>query len=152
MHLSRKSSGPELEESTMKNARIGFRTEEFWGEHPAGACCLGSNGETTTTAQTKPVRQFDCRTDYRTVWPTPGTRLTYWVEFRRQNNKRSFWMNRRDSSRSSSSSEVFSSFLVCIFDLNLILWGIFKDKNGFRYNCSENCVCRIMFRNNHEYE
>ena len=47
------------EESTMKNARIRFRTEEFRGEHPAGARCLGSNGQTTTTAQTKPVRQFD---------------------------------------------------------------------------------------------
>ena len=31
MHLSQKSSGPELEESTTNNARIGFRTEEFQG-------------------------------------------------------------------------------------------------------------------------
>ena len=63
-----------------------------------------------------------------------------------------FLMNRRDSSRFSSSSEVFLSSLWCIFDLNMILRGIRKDKNGFRYKCSENCVCRIMFRNNHEYE
>ena len=76
MHLSQKSSGPELEESTMNNARIGFRTEEFRGEHPSGARYLGSNGKTTKTAHTKPVRQFDFRTDYRTVCPTPGTRLT----------------------------------------------------------------------------
>ena len=59
MHLSQKSSGPELEESTTNNARIGFRTEEFCCEHPASARCLGSNGKTTTTAHTKPVRQFD---------------------------------------------------------------------------------------------
>ena len=65
------------EESIMNNARIGFRTENFHCEHPAGARCLGSNGETTTTAQTKPVCQFDCGTDYRTVWQTPVTRLTY---------------------------------------------------------------------------
>ena len=42
LHLSRKSSGPELEESTTNNAIIGFRTEEFRCEHPAGARCLGS--------------------------------------------------------------------------------------------------------------
>ena len=102
------------EESTMNNARIRFRTEEFRWEHPAGARCIGSNGETTMTAQTKPVRQFDCRTDYRTVWPTPETRLADWVECPCQNNNRSFWMNRRDSSHSSSSSDVLR-LLLCVF-------------------------------------
>ena len=58
VHLLRKSSGPELEEATTKNARIGFRTEEFRGEQPAGARYLGSNRQTTTTAQTKPVCQL----------------------------------------------------------------------------------------------
>ena len=28
------------------------------GEHPAGACCLGSNGQTTATTHTNPVRQL----------------------------------------------------------------------------------------------
>ena len=55
--------------------RTRFRTEEVRSEHPAGARYLGSNGQTTTTSQTKPVRQFDCRTEYRTVWLIPGTRL-----------------------------------------------------------------------------
>ena len=102
------------EESTTNNARIGFRTEEFRCEHPAGARCLGSNGKTTMTAQTKPVRQFDFRTDYQTVWPTPESRLADWVQLPRQNNKRSFWMNRRDSSHSSSSSDVLC-LLFCVF-------------------------------------
>ena len=114
VHLSRKPPGPELEESTTKNARIRIRTEEFRCEHPAGSRCLGSNRKTTTTAQTNPVCQFDCRTDYRTVWLTPGTRLTDWVECPRQNKKRSFWMNRRDSSCSSSSSDVLR-LLLCVF-------------------------------------
>ena len=39
--------------------RIRFRMEEFRCEHPAGARYLGSNGQTTTTSQTKPVCQFD---------------------------------------------------------------------------------------------
>ena len=83
------------EESTTNNARIGFRTENFRCEHPAGACCLGSNGIRTTTAHTKTVCQLDFRTEYRTVWLIPGTRLAYWVDIPHQNNKRSFWMNRR---------------------------------------------------------
>ena len=32
--------------------------ERIQGEHPAGAHCLISNGKTTATAQTKPVRQL----------------------------------------------------------------------------------------------
>ena len=47
-----------LEESTMKNAQNGFQHKIIQGEQPAGACCLISNGQTTATAQTKPVRQL----------------------------------------------------------------------------------------------
>ena len=54
-----------------------------------------------------------CRTDYRTVWPTLETRLADWVECPRQNNKRSFWMNRRDSLSSSFSNVL--PLLFCVF-------------------------------------
>ena len=55
-----------------------------------GARCFGSNGNDW---KHKPVRQFDCRNEYRTLWLIPGTRLADWVEFPKWNNKWSFWMN-----------------------------------------------------------
>ena len=87
-----------------------------------------------------------CRTDYRTVCTTPETRLADWVECPRQNNKRSFWMNRRDSSRSSSCSDVLR-LLLCVFSTWIWFYEEFVWKKGFRYKCSEKCVCRIMFSN-----
>ena len=67
---------------------------EFFCSSKRTARCFGSNGIRTTTAQTKPVCHFDCRTEYRTVWLIPGTRLADWVSIPKQNSKRSFWMNR----------------------------------------------------------
>ena len=46
----------------LKNQRLKCQNQNqheiIQGEHPAGARCLGSNGQTTMAAHTKPVRQF----------------------------------------------------------------------------------------------
>ena len=150
MHLSRKSSGPELEESTTNFARIGFRSQEFRCEHPAGRSLFWIKRDKNYDWKHKPVRQFDFRTEYWTVWLIPGKRLADWVSTLNQNNKRSFWMNRRtrpdlprlpaffvSSIRFYSSIKVFLCFLECLFDSNMFLWEICKYKKDFRYKWSK---------------
>ena len=151
MHLSWKSYGPELEESTTNNARIGFRRKEFEVNTQQVPAASDQTGKQIRLH--RPSRFASLMPDWlpdsmantgnkvnRLSWiPSPKQQTVLLDE---QKGLFSFLLVFRRS----------SSPLLCIFDLNLILWGMCKGKNGFRYKCSENCVCRIMFRNNHEYK
>ena len=137
--------------------------QELCCEHPAGRSLFWIERDKNYDWEHKPVRQFDCRTEYQTVWLTPETRLTDLVSIPNQNNERSFWMNRSNSVSIflvfgvlrllfcfSSNIEVFLCLFVCLFELNLYLWEICKDKKDYRFKWSKNCVCRIIVINNHK--
>ena len=123
-----------------------IQDERIRGEHPAGRSMFWI----------KRANNYDCtdqaglpvwlRTEYRTVRPTPGTRLADWVEYPRQNNKRSFWMNRRTQTVLPRLPTFFVSSFV-YFRLDSDFMRNLSGKNGFRYKCSEKCVCRIIFSN-----
>ena len=151
MHLLWKSSGPELEESTMKNARIGFSTKEFEVNTQQVLAASDLTG--------KPLRLHRPRrfASWLPDW-VPDSMANTWNKVSRLSRMP---FQKQQTILLGEQKGLFSLFLVfrrslspllCILDLNLLLWGICKEKNGFRYKCSEKCVCRIMFRNNHEYE
>ena len=94
--------------------------QEFRCEHPAGRLLFWIKRDKNYDWKHKPVRQFDCRNEYRTVWLIPGTRLADWVSTPNQNNKRSFWMNR------SNSVSIFLVFgvLRLLFSFFLVYWSV----------------------------
>ena len=118
--------------------------ERIQGEHPAGDRCLSSNGKTTATTHTNPGRQFSAGLCI------PDSMADPWVKVRRLSGMPS---PKQQTVLLDEHKEFFVflvfrcslSPLLCIFDLILILWGICSIKNGLRYKCSKNCVCRIMF-------
>ena len=135
-----------LEESTTKTARIGFRTKEFE---------VNTQQVLAASAQTGKQLRLHIPSGFTSLMPD-------WLpdSMAATGNKVSIlsWMPspKQQTILLDEQKGLFLFFLVfwrslspllCIFDLNLILWGIFKDKNGFRYKCSEKCVCRIMFSN-----
>ena len=87
---------------------------------------------------------------HRSVWLFPDTRLAGWVVYHNQHRKRSFWANAKAPTSSSSSNVL--CLLFCVFLTgSCFLWGICNTtKNGFRYRCSKECVCRISFCNYQE--
>ena len=135
-----------LEESTTKNARIGFRTKEFEGNTQQVLADSAQRGKQLRLHRTS--RFASLIPDW-----LPDSMADTWIKVNRLS-----WMPspKQQTFLLDEQKGLFSfllvfrrslSTLLCIFDLNLILWGICKDKNGFRYKCSEKCVCRIMFSN-----
>ena len=143
MHLSRKSSGPELEESTTKNYRIGFSTKEFEVNTQKVFAVLALTGKPLRLH--RPSRFASCLPDW-----VPDTMADTWIKV----SILSWMPSPKQQTVVLDERKGFFVFLVfqrslspllCIFDLILILWGICKVKNGFRYKSSEKCVCRIHF-------
>ena len=137
-----------LEESTMKNTRIGFSTKEFEVNNQQVLTVLALTGKPLQLH--RPSRFVSYFPDW-----VPDSMADTWIKVSRLS-----WMPSPKQQMVLLDERkglfVFLLFqrslspLLCIFDLILILWGICKVKNGFRYKCSEKCICRIMFRNNHE--
>ena len=117
------------------------------GEHPAGAHCFRSNGQTIATTHTKPGSQLSARLCI------PDSMADPWVKVIRLSGMPS----PKQQTVLLGERKGFFVFLVfrrslspllCIFNWIMFLWGNFNTtKNGFRYRCSEKCVCRISFCN-----
>ena len=60
---------------------------------------------------------------YRTVWLIPDSRLAGWVVYPRQNSKRSFWVN--EKAPTSSSSTIVLCLLFCVFKTGFCFYEIF---------------------------
>ena len=139
-----------LEESMTKDARIGFSTKEFMVNTQQVLAALAQTGNQLRLHRTSRFASW------MPDW-LPYSMAETWIKVNRLS-----WMPSPkqqtvllDEHKGLFIFLVFRrslSPLLCIFDLILTLWGICKVKNGFRYKCSEKCVCRIMFRNNHEYK
>ena len=137
-----------LEESTTKNARIGFSTKEFEVNTQQVLAVLALMGKPLLLQ--RPSRFASCLPNW-----VPDSMADPWIKVSRLS-----WMPSTkqqtvllDEHKGSFIFLVFqhsSSPLLYVFNLILILWGICNIKKGFRYKCSEKCVCRIIFRNNHE--
>ena len=134
-----------LEESTTKNARIGFSTKEFEVNNQQVLAASAQTGKQLRLH--RPIRFASWMPDW-----LPDSMAYTWIKVNRLS-----WMPSPkqqtvllDEHKGLFVFLIFqrsSSPLLCIFDLILILWGICKVKNGFRYKCSEKCVGRIMFSN-----
>ena len=97
----------------MKNSRIRFSTKEFKVNTQQVLAVSALTGKPLQLHRLS--RVASCLSDfvYRTVWLIPEPRLAGWVVYLRQNSKRSFGVNAK--APTSSSSTVVLCLLFCVF-------------------------------------
>ena len=123
--------------------------ERSQGEHPAGARWFFSNRQTTATTQTKPGRQLSAGLC------VPDSMDDPWVKVSRlsglpSREQQTVLLGERKGSYVFFVNQRSLSPLLCFLTVSCFYEGFVIQKNGFRYNCSKKCVCRISFCNYQE--